>query len=123
MEKFKKAVKGNCIFLIMLTAIILINIRFDFFYIKTGSMEPELPAGSVVMSDPHAIPKPGDICAYEKPGSVVIHRIIGVEDGGYIFQGDANTTPDGIVEEHQLIGKVVLRIRFLAPALRAIQSY
>lgn len=124
MEKIKKAIKNNGVFLIVLAAVIVINVRFDFFYIKTGSMEPEFPVGSIVMVDPNARPKTGDIFAYENHGSTVIHRIVGVEGGGYIFQGDANPSPDGaMVEESQLIGKVVVKIRFLAPAIRAIQSY
>lgn len=124
MEKIKKAIKNNAVFLIALAAVIVINVRFDFFYIKTGSMEPEFPVGSIVMVDPNARPQIGDIFAYENHGSTVIHRIVGVEGGGYIFQGDANPSPDGtMVEESQLIGKVVVKIRLLAPAIRAIQSY
>lgn len=124
MRAIKHVIKDNGVFLILLTAIILINVRFDFFYIKTGSMEPELPVGSVVMVNPNAKPKLGDIFAYENHGSTVIHRIIGVEGGGYIFQGDANPSPDGaVVEKSQIIGKAVARIRFLAPVIRAIQSY
>lgn len=124
MGMIKRTVKNNSMFLFLLATIILINFRFDFFYIKTGSMEPELPVGSVVMVDPYAKPKTGDIFAYENHGSAVIHRIVGIENGSYIFQGDANPSPDGAaVEESRLIGKAVVRIRFLAPALRAIQSY
>ena len=123
MRAIKHAVKNNGVFLLLLAAIILINVRFDFFYIKTGSMEPELPVGSVVMVDPNARPKVGDIFAYENHGGTVIHRIAGVEGGGYIFQGDANPSPDGaVVEESQLIGKVVVKIRFLAPDIKTIQS-
>lgn len=124
MRAIKKVIKNNGVFLMFLAVIILFNFRFDFFYIKTGSMEPELPVGSVVMVDPYAKPKTGDIFAYESHGSTVIHRIVGIENGSYIFQGDANPSPDGaVVEESRLIGKAVVRIRFLAPALRAIQSY
>lgn len=124
MRAIKKTIENNGVFLILLAAIILINFRFDFFYIKTGSMEPELPVGSVVMIDPCVRPKLGDIFAYENHGSTVIHRIVGMEGGSYIFQGDANPSPDGAaVEESRLIGKAVVRIRFLAPVLRTIQSY
>lgn len=124
MRAIKHVIKDNGVFLILLTAIILINVRFDFFYIKTGSMEPELPVGSVVMVNPNAKPKLGDIFAYENHGSTVIHRIVGMEGDGYVFQGDANPSPDGaVVEKSQIIGKAVARIRFLAPVIRAIQSY
>lgn len=123
MKSVKYAIKNNGVFLLLLAAIILINVRFDFFYIKTGSMESELPVGSVVMVDSNVEPKVGDIFAYENHGSTVIHRIVGMEGGGYVFQGDANPSPDGtVVVESQLIGKVVARIRFLAPTIRAIQS-
>lgn len=123
MRAIKTMIKNNGVFMILLCVIMLINVRFDFFYIKTGSMEPEFPVGSVVMVDPGAKPKIGDVFAYKNHGSTVIHRIVGMEGGSYIFQGDANPSPDGVaVEESRLIGKVVVRIRFLAPAIRAMQA-
>ena len=72
MRAIKHAVKNNGVFLLLLAAIILINVRFDFFYIKTGSMEPELPVGSVVMVDPNARPKVGDIFAYENHVETIV---------------------------------------------------
>lgn len=124
MRIIKNMIKNNGVFLLLLAAIILTNVRFDFFYIKTGSMEPEFPVGSVVVVDPSAKPKMGDVFAYKNHGSTVIHRIVGMDGGSYVFQGDANSSPDGmVVEESQLTGKVVAKIQFLAPAIRAIQSY
>jgi len=123
MEKMKHVIKNNGFFLLALAAIIAVNLLFDFFYIKTGSMEPELPVGTIVIVTPHARPGVGDIFAYENHGSIVIHRIVDTEDGGYIFQGDANPSPDGtVVGEEQLVGKVTAKIRFLAPVLKSIQS-
>lgn len=124
MGSMKRILKNNYKFLIILCALIIINIRFEFFYIKTGSMEPELPTGTIVMVDPHDIPQIGEVFAYENHGSIIIHRIVGKEGGSYIFQGDANPAPDGVaVEADQLIGKVVARMKFFAPALKSIQSY
>ncbi len=123
MEDMKNAIKNNGLFLLALAAIIMINILFDFFYIKTGSMEPELPVGTVVIVTPRARPRIGDVFAYENHGRIVIHRIVDTKDGGYIFQGDANPSPDGTVAgEEQMVGKVTAKIRFLAPILKALRS-
>jgi len=71
--------------------------------VLTGSMEPTLNPGDVVLelTPSHKVPKVGDIATYlgkRMDGSVVAkftHRIIGKDEkNNYIFQGDANPTAD-----------------------------
>jgi signal peptidase I len=71
--------------------------------VLTGSMEPALSPGDVVLelTPEHKVPKVGDIATYlgkRLDGSVVAkftHRIIGQDEkNNYIFQGDANPTAD-----------------------------
>ena len=85
--------------------------------IATGSMEPELEVGDVVIiSEPAADDlQTGDIIAFEKDGALVIHRLAEIyeEDGEtvYITKGDANNANDaGSITAGDIAGKVVFTI-------------
>ena len=93
--------------------------------IASGSMEPELYIGDVVMiqkcnaNDVNV----GDIIEYQMDGYTIIHRIIEKTQrkGEYYFitKGDSNNSEDiEEVRENQLIGKVIFKIRYLGyPAI------
>lgn len=118
-ERMKEILWSNRFFFLAVAVVIFLNITFDFYYIKTGSMEPELPVGTIVVVDADAQAKVGDIYAYQSGKNVVIHRIMAVDEEGYFFKGDANPSMDAAkVTEKQLVGKVVLKVTSLAPALR-----
>ena len=119
MRKMKEILQGNRFFFLAVAVVIFLNVQFDFYYIKTGSMEPELPVGTIVVADTNAQAKVGDIYAYQSGKNVVIHRIIAADEEGYTFKGDANPSTDAAkITESQLVGKVVLKLTFLAPVLR-----
>jgi len=50
----------------------------------------------------------GDIVAFKKPGTgrLVIHRIIGRRNAGWLIRGDNCSEPDGIVPTEKIIGRV-----------------
>lgn len=117
----KEILWTNRFFFLAVAVVIFLNVQFDFYYIKTGSMEPELPVGTIVIVDADAQEKVGDIYAYRCGKNVVIHRIVAADEEGYTFKGDANPSADAVkVTESQLMGKVVLKLTFLAPVLRWI---
>lgn len=119
MEGIQRILWNNRYFLIAVAMVLFLNIRFDFYYIKTGSMEPELPVGTIVVVKPDAKASIGDIYAYRSGRNTVVHRIIAVGKEGYTFKGDANPSADATkIAEGQLLGKVVLKITVLAPVLR-----
>lgn len=79
------------IFLILLFILtFLINIHC----LKSGSMSPAYPEGSVIISTPLKTPELGDVCAYRHNGMTVVHRIVGISSEGFIFKGDANNVTD-----------------------------
>jgi signal peptidase len=81
--------------------------------VYTGSMEPAIPVGSIVIIKP-ANPdtlKIGDIICFkvetEYP-TTVTHRIIDITNEGFKTKGDANEDPDQwIVKKENVIGKVI----------------
>ena len=90
------------------------------FRVVTGSMEPTMPIGSLLISQETEIEKiaQGDIvCFHTKEkaiyGEIVTHRVVGKMYGqdGTLFletRGDANAVTDGhLVSAENLIGKVI----------------
>jgi signal peptidase len=91
---------------------------YRFFYVTTGSMEPTIPPGSIILvhSSDEAL-KVGDIISFTSRdkaiyGKVNTHRIVGLsnKDGqlSFITKGDANNTADPVqVACSDVIGRVV----------------
>jgi signal peptidase len=85
--------------------------------VYTGSMEPAIPVGSIVVIKPvnPETLKTGDIICFKlsEPTSIT-HRIINITDQGFITQGDANNAPDlWTVKKENVIGKVILTIPYI----------
>jgi len=90
-----------------------------FFVIVSGSMEPEIPVGSVILVN--AVPAEsivvGDIIAYLSPNkeAVVTHRVVRiVNDFGnsplFITRGDANNADDPPLRYGRVVGRVFYTI-------------
>lgn len=71
--------------------------------VLTGSMEPSISAGDVIITTPitRKVPKINDVVAYQakrfngEKVAVFSHRIIGGDiENGFIMKGDANKSPD-----------------------------
>jgi signal peptidase len=115
---------------IILIVIAIIAIVFLVFYrpvsllgdtlyepVYTGSMEPAIPVGSVVVIKPVDTEtlKTGDIICFKlsEPTSIT-HRIFNVTDEGFITKGDANEGPDQwTVKKENVMGKVILTIPYI----------
>ncbi|MBQ9250330.1 MAG: class B sortase [Oscillospiraceae bacterium] len=88
---------------------------YDIFNVVSGSMEPEIPVGSVVYVEqiaPEDV-EPGDVIAFWRDDFVVTHRV--VENrfvvGEFITKGDANEQEDlNPVPYNTLIGRVKLHL-------------
>ncbi len=86
-------------------------------------MEPTLPVGTIVVVDRNEKAQEGDIFAYQNGKNIVIHRIIAVDEEGYLFQGDANPSQDAAkVTRKQLAGKVTAKIKLLVPWIRLLEK-
>jgi len=91
--------------------------------IRSGSMEPNLPVGSlavVVPVEPDDVrigqvvtylPHPDDPTAITHRVTAITHR----SDGGltFTFQGDANSAPDRPVQDYQVRAKVLYAVPWL----------
>lgn len=100
-----------------LTAFLLFALtrRFSVNVVLSGSMEPALKTGGIVISDTKKRkPDTGDIITYQIGDMNITHRVIGKRNYRYITKGDANDRKDPVmVKPEQITGTVVLDIPFL----------
>lgn len=101
MYNFKLIKRIICIILIIVILFIA-QIFYGISYVPTESMEPSIPAESLVLSQKNVKnPQVGEVYIYENGDKDIIHRIIGVEvvDGErkYQFKGDNNKNPDALL--------------------------
>ncbi len=119
------------IFLGFITIYALVNLNepdngYKLTTIVTGSMEPAIKTGSVILLAPNTNPKVGDIVSFKEKSSVsgsytgrtLSHRIIERRSINnqiaYVTKGDANTQPDPVfVTLPDLRGKVSIVIPYL----------
>lgn len=93
---------------------------FKILAVTSGSMEPAISTGSLVIETVPRKLQAGDVITYklsQNPRNLVTHRIVGIEkiNGTNFFRvrGDAVNQPDaGLVSEDQITGKVILSIPF-----------
>ena len=100
------------------------------FIVQSGSMEPAIKTGSVVVVKSASDYKVGDVITfgpYSKTKAPTTHRIfdVKVENGQpvYITKGDANNAPDQRqVAKRDIIGKVLLDVPYVGYAVAAAKT-
>jgi len=116
----------NIIYYIIISAIIFIALlviissfpitgNIKMFTVLSGSMEPSIHVGSVVVIKPVSNYKIGDVITFGKMDVPTTHRIteMKVTEGEMVYQtkGDANDSPDGEeVNAKDIRGKVMFSI-------------
>ena len=90
--------------------------------IVTGSMEPAIMPGDMVVIHEQDDYEPGDIVTYHGNNSPITHRILERTPNGYITQGDANNKDDGEIEKSRIVGRVVRTIPGVGNVILFFQS-
>ena len=85
--------------------------------VKSGSMEPAIHTGSIVVVKPVGLYAVGDVITFGKDTKTEVpttHRIMAVNpDGTYMVKGDANEEQDpNPVQRNTIIGKVVFDVPY-----------
>jgi signal peptidase len=104
--------------------------NYKLMIVQSGSMEPTIKMGSVVMVKPVSDYKIGDVITfgpYSKTKAPTSHRIydIKVVDGQpvYITKGDANNAPDAReITKRDVLGKVLFSIPYIGYAVDAAKK-
>jgi len=124
--KFLNIIYYIFIAFVVITVILLIVSTFPItgnykiMTVISGSMEPAIKVGSVVMSKPLDNYKIGDVITFQRRGErdSTTHRIVEARVAGgesvYTTQGDANNAPDiKEVRKSEVLGKVLVSVPYL----------
>ena len=113
--------------LILGLGFLIVILDINPYVIVSGSMEPELPVGSVCLVDcQQKEPEIGDIISYKAKDTIISHRVIEKTDDGYITKGDSNSVADpGVVKPKQIFGTVICcipKVGYVIMFLRTIKG-
>jgi len=105
------------------------EVGYDIRIVESGSMEPTIPTGAVILTRPEAEYQVGDIVTYQRrtDQSATTHRLIAEVDSqavqAFVTQGDANNVADvQPVLPEEVAGKVWLHIPYLGYILSFLRS-
>lgn len=91
--------------------------------IVSGSMEPALSVDDLIINHRQDGYEAGDIITFQNGSSLTTHRIVEVQEEGYVTQGDANNAPDlDVVPTQMVIGRVVCAIPYVGSALALLRT-
>ncbi len=94
--------------------------------VLSGSMEPTIQTGSIIVARPVNQYQKGDIITFGKDTKKeipVTHRIVSEKDGGFITRGDANDVTDtNLVQKKDIIGRVIFSAPYVGYAISAAKT-
>ncbi|MBI4709252.1 MAG: signal peptidase I [Candidatus Portnoybacteria bacterium] len=134
MRKIFKAIYYIFIVAIAMIAILLLVSAFPIpgnlkaLTVLSGSMEPAIKTGSIVLVKPSSEYGAGDIITFGKTSKTQIpttHRIVEVKNNGNIFitKGDANENADTKeIKKSEIIGKVLLDVPYAGYAVASAKK-
>ena len=85
---------------------------YSFFIVKTGSMEPEIIVGELIIVKKQDDYKKDEIITYKENDIYVTHRIVEKKGNSYVTKGDANNENDFEITNNDILGKVVFHSFF-----------
>ncbi len=114
-----------CIALLLITTLVPVPGNFKVKVVKSGSMEPYIKTGGIVVIKPSETYKAGDVITFGEDTRTQIpttHRIVSVQGSGssqvFTTKGDANDAEDADTTRYDEIrGKVILTVPFLGYVL------
>lgn len=83
---------------------------YSVFEIASGSMEPVLSVGDLIVVRATDDFRTNDIVTYTENNDFITHRVINIANNYVITKGDANNSVDYKIKRDRVIGKVVFTI-------------
>lgn len=90
--------------------------------VMSGSMEPTLSVNDFILvreADEYAV---GDIVVYQSGNSLVIHRIVDIQDETITLRGDANNAEDEPIPAIYIKGRLVMALPWVGGLMRIVKS-
>ena len=86
---------------------------YSFFIVKTGSMEPFIKPGELIIVKEKNDYKVEDVITYKENDIYITHRIIEKNGNKYTTKGDANNEKDLEILKKDIIGEIVFHSKIL----------
>lgn len=107
--------------------VILFCIGIQPYVVESGSMQPEIPTGSLCFINKKAKyenMKVGDVIAFKiNSNAFATHRIVSITDEGFETKGDANNVIDNIITtQDNYIGQNIFSIPYVGFWILVIQT-
>lgn len=90
--------------------------------VLSGSMEPELSAGDLIIVKEETDYQTRDIVVFQDGRSLVVHRIVGMDEETFTTKGDANNVEDSPVNRNLVKGKVIFWIPVVGHMVNLIKT-
>lgn len=90
--------------------------------VLSGSMEPALSVGDLLIVQAQDIYQTGDIVVYQSGNMPVVHRIVSISDEAVITRGDANNINDESFPTTAIKGKVISAIPAVGYVVWALKT-
>lgn len=90
--------------------------------VLSGSMEPEFSKNDLIIVKATKDIHVSDIVVFESENSLIVHRIIDIDDESIITQGDANSIADDPISLSQIKGKVIYVVPFAGHIVNFIKT-
>jgi signal peptidase I len=128
---FKIASNVLTVFVIVIALFLMVTIfpitgNYKVLTVLSGSMEPSIHTGSIVVVKPLAEYKVGDVITFgeiSKTKIPITHRIYEIKDNKFITKGDANDSPDmKEVLPREVVGKVLFSVPWVGHVVSAAQK-
>lgn len=90
--------------------------------VLSGSMEPTFSEGTLLLvkeADGYCV---NDIVVYQDGMSLVVHRIVEIDEENIVTKGDANTAEDAPIHETAIKGKVLGWIPYAGTVVKGLKS-
>ena len=99
--------------------------HFDILVVRSGSMEPAIRTGGVVLIDTNARDlRIGDVASFRdaQGADIITHRVVALRDGGFVTRGDANRSDDATLRRPaDVVGRERMSLPYLGFVLYLIQ--
>ncbi len=90
--------------------------------VLSGSMEPELSAGDLVIVGDSGSVEVGDVVVYQDGNVLVVHRVVEIDGDVMVTKGDANNVADAPMSVSAVRGEVLASIPLLGTVVGWLKS-
>ena len=90
--------------------------------VLSGSMEPTIMTDEMIIVKAQENYEVGDVVVYQSGYSLVVHRIVAMDDQTVMTRGDANNVDDEPMELSRIKGEVIAHIPHVGTVVQALKS-